>query len=459
MITKSPLPIRLLAFVPFAISGCSFREVSRTSSIDHSLREVVETGIIAGASVAISRGGEPLLISGYGVASLGGARVTSETLFNIGSVTKLFTAAAMLTLVDAGTVDLDDAVGSWLPALAAREAADVTIRQLLNHSSGLPEYGLADLARWQATEEPLTPGFVLSYLEGRALDYPPADHWAYTNTGFYLAGLVIEAASGQSWYRYLSSSVLQPLGLAVYLCDDVANRRARGYELIDGQLVSAPVYVEAGVRGDGGLCTTPAELTRFVEALEDGELLPAHLVHEMRTPTRLGSGVAVDYGLGVRLGALEGHRLWGHTGGHAGIVAVVARYPDDDLTIAVLSNTVRSNVDALVMEGDLAATLLGVSRAVPSTVAGSDLRPLAGRYVGARTEPTQRIDVEGDSLVVTRSDGVVRTLVPVGDNIFMRRPEPYPLDRYVFHVTDGRVLGWSAYYNGFHGAFFRRDDP
>jgi hypothetical protein len=164
----------------------------------------------------------------------------------------------------------------------------------------------------------------------------------------------------------------------------------------------------------------------------------------------------VDYGLGTRLGVLEGRALWGHTGGHAGIIAVVTRHPDEDVSIAVLSITVRSETNALVLEGEIAAALFGIPTDVPPTVAPVERRQFAGRYVGEATEAPHTITADANALVVAHEGGVQRFLLPIGNTTFVRRDDPYPLDLYVFHLVGGAASGYSAYDNGFHGAYYRR---
>jgi hypothetical protein len=179
----------------------------------------------------------------------------------------------------------------------------------------------------------------------------------------------------------------------------------------------------------------------------------------MVAPTRLPSGVTVSYGLGVRLGSLQGHDLWGHTGGHAGIIAVAARYPNDELTIVIQINTVRSDFDALVLEGQIAATILGLNQEppAPSAPASRQLEAYAGEYIGVPGEPSQIITVK-DGLLSVASSGSEsgRRLLPLARDTFFRESDPYPMDRYVFETVGGRVEGYSAFYNGFHGAFYQR---
>jgi CubicO group peptidase (beta-lactamase class C family) len=312
----------VVALLPSLPTACSpTRDSSVADRIDAIVRTAIDDGHVAGASVAVYRDGRPMHVAAYGWADME-RRIAAEpsTPFNIGSVTKMFTAAAAMKLVEAGTLSLDDALIAWAPEFPNDlQARRITLRQLISHTAGLNEYGSADLARWERSREPLTRDFVLSYLDERDLDFEPGSHWAYSNTGFFLAGVVIEAASGMPWFDYLKSAILDPLGLdEVRLCDDVEATRARGYELDDGALKPASLYIEAGVRGDGGLCATARDIARFAVALDANAVLADASGEAMRAPTRLTSGIGVDYGLGVRRGMIQGHPLWGHTGGHAG---------------------------------------------------------------------------------------------------------------------------------------------
>lgn len=447
------------------LAGCADLErPSLSKQIDSHVQGVVDGGHIAGAAVVVLRGDTVLHDRGYGLVDIDRQLPAGpRSLFNIASVTKLFTAAALVSLADTGALDLDDSLQEWVPEFPNPEqGARITLRQLVNHSSGLTDYVAADLERWEATGEPLSTAFVLEYLRDRPLDFDPGSHWAYTNSGFYLAGIVIERASGMPWAAYLTQELLAPLGLStIQLCDDVRETVATGYELGPAGLSSAPLYLEAGVRGDGGLCASALDLAHFPGLLESETVLSAEGLSEMRSPTALTSGVAVQYGLGARLGELQGRAVWGHTGGHAGTVAVVARYPDEDVSIAVLSNTIRSDQDALVLLGEVAIRVFDLDAEMPTELptAPEQLAVYIGTYRGGRGDAHYEVRAESGRLMVSRvGDDGVATYARVGEHTFVRVDDAYPLDRYVFQVRDGAAQAYSGFYNGLHGAFRQRID-
>lgn len=447
-------------------AGCAEVEVARLSGqIDSTVNAIVDESLVAGAAVVVLRGDETVHAKGYGFANVeDGIPVGVESLFNIASVTKLFTGAALVSLAEAGALDLDDSLLDWIPEFPNPEQGSrISLRQLVNHTSGLNDYVAADLDRWEATGAPLTAEFVLEHLRDRPLDFEPGAHWAYTNSGFYLAGIVIERSSGMPWQDYVAKAILSPVGLhGIRLCDDVAETVAVGYELGDSGFARAPLYLETGIRGDGGLCASALDLARFPRLLESGSLLSAQGLAMMRAPTRLSTGAQVDYGLGARLGSLQGRSVWGHTGGHAGTVAVVARYPADDVTIVVLTNTIRSDQDALVLLGEVAAGVFGLDAEQPvGQPADADLLGrYTGTYRGGRGGAHYVVSADSGQLTISRvgSDASAK-FAYLGGHTFAMVGGQYPLDRYVFQVQNGIAHAYSGYYNGLHGDFRQRIIP
>lgn len=445
--------------------ACAAPTEPLSQRIDAIVEGTVADGHVAGVAVAVVRGEGVVHAKGYGLADIEGARpATPETAFNIASVTKLFTGAALVALAESGALDLDDTLLEWLPDFPNPEqAAEISIRQLVNHTSGLNDYTAADLDRWEATGEALEPAFVLDYLAERPLDFEPGAHWSYTNSGFYLAGMVIERASGQAWADFVKESILDPLGLeSVFLCDEVRDEAAVGYELIDSALRPANLYLEAGIRGDGGLCASVLDLVRYPALLETGRVLSPTALDEMLSATTLTTGVPVPYGMGVRRGHLQGRSAWGHTGGHAGTVAVVSRYPDEDVTIAVLTNTIRSERDALTLLGEVVAEVLDLATTEPEGVAvhADALLPYVGRYWGGRSGTQYDVSVESGRLRISQVGSDTSTeFAYLGDHTFVMIDGDYPLDRYVFHYHDGQSLAYSGFYNGLAGAFRQRVTP
>ena len=466
-----PVTVRRAAFsalacVLFCGTGCADSAVGGVSQqIDAVLDSAIDRGVLAGAAVIVLRGDDTVHARGYGRANIEAQDpVRVNSLFNIASVTKLFTGAALVSLAEAGALDLDDSLQEWIPEFPnSEQGSRISLRQLVNHSSGLNDYVAADLERWEATGAPLAQDFVLDYLRDRPLDFEPGSHWAYTNSGFYLAGMVIERASGRPWADYLAKAILEPLGLGdVRLCDDVRESVAVGYELRDDELAPAKLYLEAGVRGDGGLCSSPLDLARFPAALESGAVLSADGLAAMRAPTRLTTGTDVPYGLGVSLGNLQGRTAWGHSGGHAGTVAVVSRYPNEDVTIVVVTNTIRSSQSALVLLGEVAGRLfdLDMTEQVGVPLEAEALESYVGLYRGGRGGAHYQVSIDSGRLLVSRvdSDGA-SMFAHLGEHTFARLGSDYPLDRNVFHVVNGRAQAYSEFYNGMHGAFRQRIDP
>lgn len=433
-----------------------------SAAIDALVTEAVDRGVLAGAAVAVLRGGEPLHVGHYGWADLETRTpVGPETLFNMESTTKPFTGAALAALASEGRLDLDDPLQQWIPEFPnPDQGARITLRQLVNHTSGLSDYIDADLERWLETREPLAPAVVLDYLAGRPLDFEPGTHWAYTNAGFYLAGMVIERASGQPWFDVVRDRFLTPGELDdLHLCDDApVARRTTGYIGTDSTLAVDPLFREEGIRADGGLCASALTLARAASVLESevglGPGFPT-----VRTPTRLTNGVAIDYGMGLRSGTLAGHALYGHTGGISGYLAVMARFPDDDVSIAVLINTNRTPADALVLFGPIAARALGVDVVTPPERPLSDAVAAAyvGRYRGAPGEGLVEVTTADGRLRVTVAGAESSTeLIAVGEHTFARADGSYPLDRFVFQMHEGVAAAYAGYYNGMHQTFRQR---
>lgn len=450
--------------------GCDPTGVSSGSSalsvaIDSVVQAHVQHQLVAGASVVVLQGDDTLHARGYGFARIDGeVSATPESLFNVGSVAKIFTGAALLRLTETGQLSLDDPVLRWLPDFPNREQGRrITVRSLLNHTSGLSDHLAADLARWEATGAPLTPEWLMTeYLSDRPLDFEPGSHWSYSNAGFYLASLIIERASGKPWYDYINDEILSPLGLSrVRLCNADPDSVTPGYDATDSGFEESALFAETGVRGDGGLCASAMDLAHVPRALESGLVVSPTSLSDMLTPTRLSTGVDVPYGLGVRLGTLQGRRSWGHTGGLNGNVAVVNWFPEEGVTIVVVTNTVGTEADGLAIYEAVVGRVLDIETnpARGLLVERADLLPYTGRYRGGRTGAEYDVRVETAQLVISQIGSEATTpLVYLGDHTFARADGEVPLDRYVFQVSGDVALAFTGYYNGLPIAFRQRID-
>ncbi len=427
------------------------------SAIDSIAAEALEAGPVAGLSIAVVRDGDLVYARGHGSADMAAGRAaTHETVYVTASVTKMLTSLAVLTLVRDGRLDLDSSLGGLLPTHPIPEwAQGVTLRQMLNHTSGLPDLVRDAQDRWLETGEPLEPAWVLEWLRFRRLDFDPGTRWSYSNTGFYLVGLIIEATSGRPYGDYVREAVALPLGLDdTFLCDDglVPERRTVGYEPGDDGLTVSGNYettgVQTGFGAAGGFCSTAVDLASLPQALAESPLLPDSLLTLFRSPTTLADGATVDYGLGVRLGSLDGHALWGHTGGSSSTWAVVAHYPESSTTVATMVNTDGARPDAWLLEGRVARRVLGLPDAAIDSVVVSDLGRYEGTYIGGRFPRHFYVRVQGARLRINvmGATALPTELTPVGEHTFALSFRP--MDHVVFDVKDGVVLGYSIYWDG-----------
>jgi CubicO group peptidase (beta-lactamase class C family) len=306
----------------------------------------------AGFSVAVFRQGQLVLAKGYGYADLA-ARVpaSANTIYRLASVTKQFTAAAILHLAEEGELSLDDQISDYLPDYPS-PGRRITIRQLLSHTSGL-----SDVAVIPILEGAGGVGYnrdrILALVASQPLDFEPGTGHSYSNVGYILAGVLIEEVTGTTFADYVTEEVLRPAGLnQTSFCPDEqpsADRWAHGYDLQYGnwpralRLGRPPAFVDPApinmevVSSAGGLCSTVTDLARWPGLLRS-YLAPASY-REMSRPTVLADGTRVPYGLGVQIRQFGPHPAVSHGGVVTGFVSLVADFPEDDVTVAILVNT------------------------------------------------------------------------------------------------------------------------
>jgi CubicO group peptidase (beta-lactamase class C family) len=300
-------------------------------SVDTLMRDY--TGDVPGASVIVIRNGDVVFRKSFGMANLE-ERIASmpQTHYRLASVTKQFTAAAILTLRDRGKLSLDDRITRFLPPLPENS---ITIRQLLTHTSGLVDY--EDLIPPGTTRQ-LKDVDVLHLLESqRSTYFLPGSKFRYSNTGFAFLALIVERASGERFANFLRQNIFAPLGMQSTVAFEegvstVANRaygysrKGTGWRRTDQSLTSA-------VLGDGGIYTSVDDLVKWVATLENGRFsVASQPVVETGDPTR------PRYGFGWYFGEHAGKRVVFHTGETIGFRNALVRFPDQHLAVIVLTN-------------------------------------------------------------------------------------------------------------------------
>ena len=296
-------------------------------------------GKVPGASVLVLRDGQPLLRKGYGLAVLEtGEAATPRTNYRLASVTKQFTAAAVLLLAQDGKLSLDDPIKRWLPSLP-KSADAITIRQILSHMSGLTDYEDVMSPSFDADQRQMHDLDVLRALEGQDRGYfAPGQGYRYSNSGYALLALTVQRASGRPFASFLRERIFQPLGMHDTVAyergvSQVAHR-AFGYSYENGRWLRTDQSSTSAVLGDGGIYSSIDDLAKWDAALYDDRLLndaSREAAFTAHTATDLAD---VGYGYGWRI---TGETLW-HSGETMGFRNVIVRWPRRHLTVVMLTN-------------------------------------------------------------------------------------------------------------------------
>ena len=302
---------------------------------------------IPGASVAVLQGNRVILARGFGLANVElHVPASDSTIYQSGSMGKQFTAALVEMLVGAGRLRLDDTIIRWFPE-GARVWHEVTVRHLLTHTSGVPEYTDSTFdPRKDYTEDQL-----VGLAAARPLDFPPGERWSYSNTGYLLLGALIRRVTGRFYGDLLRDSVFQPL----YMRDsrviseaDIVPNRAAGYRLEEGQLKNQEwVAPSLNTTADGALYFTVRDLVKWAVALNERRVPSRAALDTAWTPVRLADGATYPYGFAWYLNDQRGHARISHTGSWQGFKTVIARYPEYGITVIVLANLAEARVGAI----------------------------------------------------------------------------------------------------------------
>jgi CubicO group peptidase (beta-lactamase class C family) len=309
------------------------RAQSPAETIDAVMEEYARLDVFSG-TVLVARGGDILYAEAFGEANKD-HRVANilETRFNIGSIGKTLTGVAVMQLVEGGRIELDAPVVRYLPDFPFGDA--ITIHHLLSHTSGLANYMAHPEYRARMTGLRRIADLLPLIYDQQLVFDTPGEAFAYSNSGIVVLGAVIEKVAGQAYPQYLREQVLAPAGMSdtgIHFWDQVVPHRAIGYTRRFSGDVSSAIFQVPPASADGGIETTVLDLLKFDRALSGDVLLNAESKRKMFTPNLQG------YGYCWRISDEGGHRSIGHGGGAPGVSASFMRYPDDDVTIIVLSN-------------------------------------------------------------------------------------------------------------------------
>lgn len=331
-------PIVVFAFVASLSSLAAQTPPDPMAAIDAAVRGEMARQHIPGVAVGVVRAGTVLAAKGYGLANVElDVPVSAETIFQSGSLGKMFTAAAVMLQVEAGRIALTDPIAKFFPG-APPAWQGITVRHLLTHTSGIPEYtdGAVDLRR-DYTEDQLAQ---MAY--GLKPDFAPGEKWKYSNTGYVLLGIVIHKASGKFYGDVLAERVFTPLGMTttrVISEADIVPHRAAGYRLVKGELKNQEwVSPSLNTTADGALYFSVRDLIAWDAGVRAGKILSAASWREVFSPVRLNDGKTFAYGFGWALGTRGGQPVYRHGGAWQGFETHYARFDRGELSVIVLTN-------------------------------------------------------------------------------------------------------------------------
>ena len=323
---------------------------------------------IPGIGLAVVRNGKTIKAQGYGLANIElSVPASAETIFEIGSITKQFTATAVMLLVEEGRLSLDDPISKYFPE-APPALTGVTIRHLLTHTSGIPDIdgevdvntagkGVVDL-RHEYKEDELARAYLSQHLASQ-----PGTKWNYCNVCYGLIGILIHRATGKTYEDFLYERIFAPLGMNTarrFSYTDLISKRATGYDTIGAAWKNTRRWQSESIFSDaaGGLAMSALDMAKWDAALDSERIVKRSSLETMWKPLPFDDGSAYPDAIGWFVANANGHHIVFHTGGGPGARAVISRYLDDRLTIVVLTNIGEGHSDVMKIVGQVAEIYL-----------------------------------------------------------------------------------------------------
>lgn len=333
-----------VAVVLAAGATSALRQAPAGTSLDAQADVVVAAAMkdqnIPAVSIAIARAGSTLVAKGYGLANVElDVKASPSTVYRIGSLTKQFTAVAVMRLVESGKISLDDPVEKYLPDYPVG-GRRITIRHLLTHTSGIKSYTGLGPKFWDTSRLDYSHEKLIALFKDEPPDFQPGEKYLYNNSGYYLLGVIIEKVTGESYGSHMKKTLFDPLGLpSTMYCDNepVVKQRAAGYQVSLGVVQNAaPLSMKAPFSA-GALCSSVTDLVAWMSALMNGKVVSRASLDQMITPATLNDGKPTTYGFG--LGVSDGDKkAISHGGGINGFASYLTYLPESRTIVAVLTN-------------------------------------------------------------------------------------------------------------------------
>ena len=376
------------------------------SKVDAIAAEYLQKPGAVGLSIGVARKGQIIVAKAYGLADAEfDVPADKDTMFRIGSVTKQYTAAAIMRFVEQGKMSLDDDLSKYIPDFPM-QGNTVTVRQLLNHTSGIPRY--TDIGDEWAKVQPLelTHEQMLALVKDKPFDFKPGEKWAYNNTAYYMLGMIIEKVSGKTYAEHMQAEFFTPLKLERTAYDSnstLMKNRAQGYTMRNGNLVNDDPLGMSQPYAAGSLVSTGEDLVKWSMALTTGKIVKPESFTLMTTPAILPNGDNTHYGFGLGTDDFDDHRCIRHGGGIFGFNSMLMWLPDEDVHVAVISNG--EPVSSNRIANAIARAALGIESVAAKNVPLTPevLKKIVGNYKLEAIEMDCRIWEEGGKAMLQAS--------------------------------------------------------
>lgn len=396
------------------------------AKIDKLLFDVYKPGQ-PGAAVLVKKQGRIIWRKGYGLANLElNVPVEPDMIFRLGSITKQFTAVAVLMLAEEGKITLQDEITKFLPDYPA-QGKKITVEHLLTHTSGIQSY--TDLPEWLPLQrKDMTVSEIIDLSKDKPMEFAPGERWKYCNSGYILLGAIIEKVSGKTYADFLQERIFGPLNLKSSGYDSTSRiipRRVPGYTKGNAGFENAPYLSMSQPYAAGSLASSVDDLATWTESLLSGKLIKRETLEKAFTSYQLKDGLDSGYGYGWQISNYEGHRLIEHGGGIHGFLSYALFFPEEQVFVALLTNSTIDGLqpDPLAFRAGCLALGIPYKEPVPISLSEKDLAPLTGVYANAQGEELY-ITRQENKLFYQRAGGGKFEIRPTSATEFFYTPEP-----------------------------------
>jgi D-alanyl-D-alanine carboxypeptidase len=312
----------------------------QADSLDKFINEQMNLRKLPGLSVAVLRNGKVIRASGYGFANLElQTPATKDTVFEIGSISKQMASEAVMLLVEEGKINLDDSIRKYLPANAPEIWQKITVRNLLNHTSGLKDW--TEIKEFSYRRE-YSPEQFIDLVKDFPLTFQPNDNWLYSNTNLPLIGVIVEKASGKPFEDFVTERIIKPLNFPTIRFkhqEDVVPNRATGYVLRNDMWKTGEPFRPKIIAPSGGILASAVDLAKWWEAVLQGRVVSGTSLEQMLKTTKINDGRNFAHGFAFFIDSFNGHKIVQHFGSTVGgFGSIVKYYPNEKITVAVINN-------------------------------------------------------------------------------------------------------------------------